>query len=178
MKRNDDNEKVLPFLRPQIESTPAESAKDAVLELRQDHPEAAKVVGRGVVAFDRRDPTMKLDLCRKETEEYFIQQLRHLSYHADLYGMGSSVLDCHKVEQSNHWTAEVLGLKRADSDITRALLSALLGTAATTISPVHLETALFGIGSFIHAYPRFAKILERRYKRPFGEHTDYTVCWI
>lgn len=148
------------------------------MALRPSHPEADSGAGRGVVAFDRRDSSMQLDLCRKETMDYVNEHFKHMMYHPELYGIGPAVLRCLNPNRSKHWTAEVLGLERADDTMTEALLAALLGTLATAESPVHLETALFAIGSFVHAYPRFHRIRRQcRYEPPFGEHTEYTVCY-
>lgn len=180
MNEKNEAENVLSFLPPHNhEGPPKQRAMDAVMVLREAHPEADLDVGRAVIAFDRRDHTMKLDLCKKETMDYLVRSLQTVAHHPDLYGVGTDVLGHFDLAKSKHWTAEVLGLERADDAMTNALLAALLGTIATSPSPVHLDTALFGIGAFVHAHPRFAKILgHRRYQPPFEENTEYTVCSI
>jgi hypothetical protein len=180
MIHENDTENVIPFVQPQGKPKgPAQgSGTDVVMALRQTQPEADGTVVHGVVAFDRRDPTMKLDLCRKETMDYVNAQLQHTMYHPELYGIGPAVLRCLNPTWSKHWAAEVLGLERADEAMKEALLAALLGTLATARGPAHLGTALFSIGSFIHAHPRFHKIRRQcMYEPPFGEHTEYTVCY-
>jgi hypothetical protein len=175
MNENQGSDNILPFLRNQ--ESKASSPLDAVWQVRQPRTDRDSDVGRALIAFDRRDPAAKLDLFKKETAEYLSRCLRGGPYYPDLYGIGAYVLACFELEKSRHWTAEVLGLDRADDAMTNALLAALLGTIATSRNPVDLDTALFGIGSFVHAHPRFAKILGRqRFEPPFGEHTDYSVC--
>lgn len=177
MNENHGSDNILPLLRNQ--ESKATSPLDAVWQVRQPRTDRDSDVGRALVAFDRRDPAAKLGLFKKETTEYLARCLRGGLHYTDLYGIGDYVLACFDLERSRHWTAEVLGLDRADDAMTNALLSALLGTIATAPNPVDLDTALFGIGSFVHAHPRFAKILERRsYQPPFGEHTEFTVCGI
>lgn len=179
MNRENEIGNVLPFLQPQKkpEGPAQQTAMEVVMALRQFHPEADRTVGRGMVAFDRRDPSMQLDLCTKETIDYCNQNFQHMMYHPELYGMGAVMLRSLNLSKSKHWAAEMLGLERADDAMTDALLAALLGTLGSATSPVHLETALFAVASFVHAHPRFEKI--RRpcsYEPPFGEHTEYTVC--
>ncbi|GAB9148376.1 hypothetical protein BDS110ZK25_41690 [Bradyrhizobium diazoefficiens] len=174
-----DTTNILQFLDAGKRDDLPRPSLEAVMEFRQVHPEADCEVGRALIAFDRRDPAADQDRYKKETIEYVARCFGTASYHPGLYGIGNEILRRFDPEMSKHWAAEMLGLDRADDAITTALQSALLGVIATSPSPLHLDAALFGIASFVHAHPRFRKILGRQnYKPPFGEHTEYTVCTV
>lgn len=178
MNRMDDKGNVLAFPRNDERNASTKPPLEAVVSLRQTHLEADRQAGRMIVAFDRRDPAARLDDFKRETIDYLAKCLKTGGFDAALYGIGSDILRRYELDRNRHWTAQVLGLDRADDAMANALLSALTGIIATSPGPADIETALFGIGSFVHAHPRFAKILGRRgYEPPFGEHTDYTVCF-
>jgi hypothetical protein len=176
MNEDQSRNNILSFERDQLRRESAAVHADAVLILREP-PQDDDQPMRALIAFDRRDPSADLDRSKKEATEYLARCLRGGMYYPHLYGIGATMLARFDLEKSRHWTAEVLGLDRADDAMTNALMSALLSTIATSPSPVDIDTALFGIGSFVHAHPRFARILgHRRYEPPFREHTEYTVC--
>jgi hypothetical protein len=94
----------------------------------------------------------------------------------DWYRAGAVIRDHLQLEIDPGRVAEMLGLDLADEDTARAVLSALLGTFATSLDGIDLEPLVFALATFIRAHPRFADLtIKDEWHLPFGPNTAYAL---
>jgi hypothetical protein len=94
----------------------------------------------------------------------------------DFLKVGSVVWDDLDMSSEPDWAAGLLGLKKGDVDIARALHSALIGTFISNSKKTDLEDIVVAIGNFIHALPTFSNlVVPGTWQPPYGDRTAYQL---
>jgi hypothetical protein len=134
-------------------------------------------VGKCIVAVDlsKDDKARSALYSRKAAEFYFGCTDRIEGHPPDWYKAGSVAWDYLRYPVSHRLTALVLGLERVDRDMARAVHSAFLSVLMMNIGPNDLNVVARALGTFIHALPVFADIVQKaEWHLPFGDDTAFT----
>jgi hypothetical protein len=147
-----------------------------MLRLPLDEPNPTDNVSLGFVdrANHKGDPEEIATGPVKLLLENILNHIRPMPH--DCFRVGSVVWDDLDFPVTADWVAGVLGLKKPDSAIARAFQAAQLGAFISNVGPIDPEAITVAIGTFVHCYPGFRKLIDRgKWHKPYGDNTAYRL---
>jgi hypothetical protein len=150
----------------------------AVRMVRLPHGEPNPTEGVSLVFVDRtKHAGPPEEIALAAVRDLWGECLNHIRpMTPDFLKVGSVVLDDLDMRSEPDWAAGLLGLKKGDANIARALNSALIGTFISNPKKTDLEDIVVAIGNFIHALPTFSKlVMPGKWQPPYGNRTAYKL---
>lgn len=164
------------WLGPEVPPPDSEGMVLQMVRMPHDEPNPTENVSFAFAdrTHHKGDPK---EISLEAVEELLGNILHHIRpMDVGFYKAGAVVLNSLAFPVGAEWAADMLGLKRPNDDIARALQAALLGTFISSAGSIDPEDIITAIGTFLHSIPAFAKLLDgEEWHLPYGDRTAYRL---